>query len=77
MIPVKRQYLWGYHYRQSIKQSVAYYNSLNMQQPVWTRQLDQEEINQIFGGNPDYIKNIGRNDGKIWTLKRKKGRNES
>ncbi len=39
----------------------------NENQPVYSRQMTDEEKEQIFGGNPDYIKNIGRNsDDKEW-----------
>ena len=42
-------------------------NFLNEKQPVYSRQMTEEEMAQIFGGNPDYIKNIGRNsDGQEW-----------
>lgn len=44
-------------------------NWRNSQQPVWTRQMTEFEIAQVFGGNPDYIKEIGRNsDGQEWRL---------
>ena len=69
VLHLKRESWWSIRYRESVEASIDYYNALNQIQPVWTRPLDQEEINQIFGGNPDYIKNIGRNiDGKEWTL---------
>lgn len=69
VLHLKRESWWSIKYRESVEASIYYYNALNQIQPVWTRPLDQEEINQIFGGNPDYIKNIGRNiDGKEWTL---------
>ena len=42
-------------------------NWQNENQPVYSRQMTDEEKEQIFGGNPDYIKNIGRNsDDKEW-----------
>lgn len=42
-------------------------NHRNSLQPVWTRKLTAEEMAQIFGENPDYIKQIGREiDGKEW-----------
>ena len=42
-------------------------NWQNENQPVYTRQMTAEEMEQIFGGNPDYIKNISRNsDDKEW-----------
>ena len=69
MIAVNRQYLWSIKYRLEVEASINKYNYLNAIQPVWTRPLDEEEKKQIFGGNPDYIKNIGRKtDGKEWRL---------
>lgn len=69
MIAVNRQYLWSIKYRLEVEASINKYNYLNSIQPVWTRPLDEEEKKQIFGGNPDYIKNIGRKtDGKEWRL---------
>ena len=42
-------------------------NWQNEQQPVYTRQMTEEEMAAIFGGNPDAIKNISRNsDEKEW-----------
>ena len=42
-------------------------NWQNENQPVYTRQMTAEEMEAIFGGNPDAIKNIGRNsDEKEW-----------
>ncbi len=42
-------------------------NWQNENQPVYTRQMTEEEVAAIFGGNPDAIKNIGRNsDEKEW-----------
>lgn len=44
-------------------------NWRNSQQPVWTRQMTEFEMTQVFGGDPDYIKEIGRNsDGQKWRL---------
>lgn len=64
---VKRQDLWALHYAEMVEKSIDYYNYVNQLQPVWTRPLSQEEKDQIFGGNPDYIKNIGhKTDGKEW-----------
>lgn len=74
MIAVNSKYLWEAKYRLSVEQSIDYYNELNKHQPVWMRELEPEEKRQIFGGNPDYIKNIGRNiDGKDWRLLEKEG----
>ncbi len=42
-------------------------NWQNENQPVYTRQMTEEEVAAIFGGNPDAIKNISRNsDEKEW-----------
>lgn len=67
MTAVKKQLLWASQYRLSVQISIERYNYLNRFQPVYTRQLDEYEMGQIFGDNPDYIKNIGRKiDGKEW-----------
>lgn len=58
---------WSTRYRLEVEASIQRYNALNQLQPVYTRPLDEKEKEQIFGGNPDYIKNIGRKiDGKEW-----------
>lgn len=58
---------WSKRYRLEVEASIQHYNALNQLQPVYTRPLDEKEKEQIFGGNPDYIKNIGRKiDGKEW-----------
>jgi hypothetical protein len=42
-------------------------NWQNENQPVYTRQMTEEEMTAIFGGNPDAIKNISRDsDEKEW-----------
>jgi len=42
-------------------------NAKNMNLPVYTRQMTTEEIEQIFGDNPDAIKNIGMStDSREW-----------
>lgn len=33
-------------------------NEKNMRQPVRSRQMTEEEIEKIFGSDPDYIRNI-------------------
>lgn len=69
MIAVKRQFLWSMQYRIEVEKSIKKYTMLNQFQPVWTRPLDEEEKKQLFGNNPNYIKNIGRGiDGKEWRL---------
>lgn len=69
MIAVESKYTWSIRYRLEVEASIYKYNYLNSIQPVWIRPLDEEEKKQIFGGNPDYIKNIGRKtDGKEWRL---------
>lgn len=58
---------WSKRYRLEVEASIQRYNALNQLQPIYTRPLDEKEKEQIFGGNPDYIKNIGRKiDGKEW-----------
>lgn len=58
---------WSKRYRLEVEASIQRYNVLNQLQPVYARPLDEKEKEQIFGGNPDYIKNIGRKiDGKEW-----------
>lgn len=58
---------WGARYASEVEAAIRRYDYLNSKQPVYTRKLTQEEINQLFNGNPNYIKNIGRNiDGKEW-----------
>lgn len=57
---------WGVRFANAIEISVDYYNWLNQRQPVFTRQLTEYEMEQIFGNNPNYIKNIGINDGYEW-----------
>lgn len=58
---------WGARYASEVETAIRRYDYLNSKQPVYTRKLTQEEINQLFNGNPNYIKNIGRNiDGKEW-----------
>lgn len=42
-----------------LKHDVKIMNAKNMNLPVYTRQMTKEEIEQIFGDNPDAIKNIG------------------
>lgn len=67
MIAVKRQNKWAVHYAEEVEQSIEYYNLINQLMPVWSRPLDEEEKKELFGGNPDYIKKIGRQtDGKEW-----------
>lgn len=50
-----------------LEKDIDYRNWQNENQPVYTRQMTAEEMATIFGGNPDAIKNIGRNsDEKEW-----------
>lgn len=65
---IKSMYLWSIHYRDEVERSINYYNYINTLQPVWARPLTDIEKKEIFGGNPNYIKNIGRNDGHEWRL---------
>lgn len=58
---------WGARYASEVEAAIRRYDYLNSKQPVYTRKLTQEKMNQLFNGNPNYIKNIGRNiDGKEW-----------
>lgn len=69
IILVDPQRRWAEHYRESVNRSMWHYELLNMIQPVWSRPMTEEEKEQIFGDNPDYIKNIGRDsDDKEWRL---------
>lgn len=75
MIAVESKYTWSIRYRLEVEATIRKYNNLNKLQPVWTRPLNEEEKKQIFGGNPNYIKNIGRKiDGKEWVLINDKNR---
>lgn len=59
--------MWAIHYAKEVEKSIEYYNWVNQFQPVWTRPLSEEEKKELFGGNPNYIKKIGRKiDGKEW-----------
>lgn len=49
---------WGARYAQDVERSVNYYNWLNSKQKVRTRQMTEEEIEKIFGDNPNYIQDI-------------------
>ena len=50
-----------------LEHDISMRNWQNENQPVYTRQMTAEEMAAIFGGNPDYIRNIGRNsDEKEW-----------
>ena len=51
-----------------LEHDVSEMNWKNLNQPVYTRQMTDEEKLQIFGGNPDYIKNIDMRTGdKKWS----------
>lgn len=50
-----------------LEHDISMRNWQNENQPVYTRQMTEEEMAAIFGGNPDAIKNISRNsDEKEW-----------
>lgn len=52
---------------QELERDIDMRNWQNENQPVYTRQMTEEEMSAIFGGNPDAIKNISRNsDEKEW-----------
>lgn len=53
--------------KDELRRDVSMKNWQNENQPVYTRQMTEEEMAAIFGGNPDAIKNIGRNsDEQEW-----------
>ena len=53
--------------KEELEKDIDMRNWQNENQPVYTRQMTAEEMAAIFGGNPDAIKNIGRNsDDKEW-----------
>jgi hypothetical protein len=58
---------WGARYAREVEASISWNNWLNERQPVYTRQMTEEEKQQIFGGNADYIKTISRHDGRQWS----------
>lgn len=53
--------------KEELEHDIDMRNWQNENQPVYTRQMTEEEMAAIFGGNPDAIKNISRNsDEKEW-----------
>ena len=53
--------------KEELERDIDMRNWQNENQPVYTRQMTEEEMAAIFGGNPDAIKNISRNsDEKEW-----------
>ncbi len=53
--------------KDELRRDVSMRNWQNENQPVYTRQMTEEEMATIFGGNPDVIKNISRDsDEKEW-----------
>ena len=57
---------YGQRCVEETNRDIGWRNGLNQIQPVYIRDLSEYEKEQIFGDNPDYIKNIGRNDGEEW-----------
>ena len=49
---------WREQYAQSVKRAYWEYTKKNEEMPVKTRQLTKEEIEKIFGDNPEYGKEI-------------------
>lgn len=49
-----------------MERDISKLNYLNEKQAVFTRQMTAEEMAEIFGGNPDAIKDLGRGDGHEW-----------
>ena len=41
-----------------LNSDIAKMNAKNMEQPVKTRQLTEDEIRKIFGENPNYLKEV-------------------
>lgn len=46
------------HFYAELNSDIAKMNAKNMEQPVKTRQLTEDEMRKIFGENPDYIKEV-------------------
>ena len=67
MMAAKRMYLWSKEYSAEVGRGIKSYNAANKKSSVWTRKLTDYEKNELFGGNPNYIKNIGKGiDGFEW-----------
>ena len=56
------------HVYAELSNDVKEMNAKNLKQTTKTRQMTKEEMEQIFGGNPDFIKNINSNVEHQWTL---------
>ena len=54
------------HVYAELKHDVDKMNETNSKQTTKTRPMTKEEIEQIFGDNPDYIKNISSTDNRKW-----------
>lgn len=65
MTALKPLQTWGERYSQSVNQSIKKYKFLNDYQPVISRKMTKFEIEQIFGGNPSYIKEINIREAKF------------
>jgi len=46
------------HFYAELKSDIAKMNAKNMEQPVKTRQMTEDEIRKIFGENPNHIKDV-------------------
>ena len=68
MTAVKRISKWSVNYRHECRLNVICLENLNKRVPVYTRQLTDYEMKEIFENkNYNYIKNIGRDiDGYEW-----------
>lgn len=53
MTQAEKNYLWSKHYAQEVERSIKYYNKLNQNQPVHTRQTTHEEFEDTFGKKPE------------------------
>lgn len=55
MISVDTRESWRRRYIEEVERSIEQYNWLNQQQPVHTRQMTEEEMNEYFGEKRESI----------------------
>lgn len=53
MIQADKFSRWRKAYTQEVERSIKYYNELNQNQPVHTRQMTHEEFEDAFGKKPE------------------------
>lgn len=53
MIQADKFSRWRKAYTQEVERSINYYNELNQNQPVHTRQMTHEEFEAVFGKKPE------------------------